>query len=281
MLLLVPAFALVSPVQQLHLPAALHMMATSSSLAANRLLVLGGTGFVGGTIAQEAVNRGYSVTSLSRRGRLDDADDRITWLEGDASDAGTVARVVQEGEFDAVVHAIGMLLDNSLNRFASGSGSVPGEGATYDQVTRQTVFAAADAVVSNRKAGQPPTPFVFVSAAEAAWTKDALFEGTPLAFLRRYLVAKRAAEERLLSDARNLRATVLRPSLVWTKERPAALPAVSAFTAANAIGIPFIDRPVSVTTLAAAAVEALEDASCSGTQNYKGMERLAAQAMRR
>jgi nucleoside-diphosphate-sugar epimerase len=56
------------------------------------------------------------------------------------------------------------------------------------------------------------------------------------------------------TDAGTLRASVLRPSLVYTPRRPAALPAVGAFWVANSLGIPFIDRPVTVDTLAAAAV---------------------------
>ena len=34
-----------------------------------KLLVLGGTGFVGSTVAKLALDRGYEVVSLSRRGR--------------------------------------------------------------------------------------------------------------------------------------------------------------------------------------------------------------------
>ena len=67
----------------------------------------------------------------------------------------------------------------------------------------------------------------------------------------------------------------LRPSLVYTTDKPAALPAVAAFTLANAIGIPFVDKPVTVDVLAAAAVRALEDGATSGALDYGEMERLA------
>lgn len=50
------------------------------------------------------------------------------------------------GDFDGVVHAVGMLFAGSLNRFASGSGSVPDPGTTYDKITRQTAFAATAAL---------------------------------------------------------------------------------------------------------------------------------------
>lgn len=50
------------------------------------------------------------------------------------------------GEYDGVVHAVGMLFAGRLNRFASGSGSVPDPGTTYDKITRQTAFAATAAL---------------------------------------------------------------------------------------------------------------------------------------
>ena len=78
------------------------------------------------------------------------------------------------------------------------------------------------------------------------------------------------------TDAGTLRASVLRPSLVYTPRRPAALPAVGAFWVANSLGIPFIDRPVTVDTLAAAAVRALTDADVQGVQGWREMEALAA-----
>lgn len=50
------------------------------------------------------------------------------------------------GEYDGVVHAVGMLFAGSANRFASGSGSIPTPGTTYDKITRETMFAATAAL---------------------------------------------------------------------------------------------------------------------------------------
>lgn len=41
------------------------------------------------------------------------------------------------------------------------------------------------------------------------------------------------------------------------------------------LGLPFIDRPVNVETLATAAVEALFNASVRGVQDWRGMQKLA------
>ena len=252
-----------------------------------RVLVLGGTGFVGSRICLELLEAGYDVTSISRRGTPPSSDNgdadsasesraarlrkSVDWRVGDATKPETARDVLREGGYVGVVHAVGMLL-------ASGSGSVPDADATYDTVTRVTACHAADAAVrcvsldADFVDPPPPPPFVFVSAAEARWDFAAPFD-----WLEEYLVAKRAVERRLatLNGEHKLRASWLRPSLVYTFEKPAALPAVFAFALGNAIGIPFVDRPVTVDTLARAAVRALSDGETSGCLDYRDMERLA------
>ncbi|CAM9801463.1 unnamed protein product [Laminaria digitata] len=166
-----------------------------------------------------------------------------------------------------------MLFAGKINRFASGSGSIPDPGTTYDKITRQTAFAATAALDDLAKGGAQ-RPFVFISAAEAKWGFDGAFEGTPVEFLHDYLVAKRAVEGELLTNKPSLRGVVLRPSLVWTKKRPGALLPVAAFQLGSRLGLPLIDRPVNVETLASAAVEALLDPSVRGVQDWRGMNDL-------
>jgi NAD dependent epimerase/dehydratase family len=125
--------------------------AQALATAAPKISVLGGTGFVGGTIAKEAVQRGYSVTTISRRGGSNELFDM---RKGDATDPAVLSAVLKEGGYVAVIHAIGMLLESDLNKFASGSGSKPRKGSTFDEVTRQTAFNAIAAVVNSKKAGQ-------------------------------------------------------------------------------------------------------------------------------
>lgn len=259
-----------------------------------RVLVLGGTGFVGSRICLELLEAGYDVTSISRRGTPPSSDNgdadsasesraarlrkSVDWRVGDATKPETARDVLREGGYVGVVHAVGMLLASDLNALASGSGSIPDADATYDTVTRVTACHAADAAVrcvsldADFVDPPPPPPFVFVSAAEARWDFAAPFD-----WLEEYLVAKRAVESRLttLNEENKLRASWLRPSLVYTFEKPAALPAVFAFVLGNAVGIPFVDRPVTVDTLARAAVRALSDGETSGCLDYEAMERLA------
>lgn len=238
---------------------------------------------MGREICRRALDDGWSVVSLSRRGRPseeDGVDTRVVasvdWRTADATDADAARTVLAEGGFTAVFHCIGMLFASDLNRLVSGSNSVPAAGATYDAVTRQTALAAAAAAADLcvRGPGDAPPPFGFVSAAEASWTFDA-----PVEWLRDYLTAKRAVERELLEGygpSNLLRTFVLRPSLIYSTNRPFALPAVATFFVANAIGIPFVDRPVTVDTLTTAAVAGLRDASVSGILDWKRMEAVAA-----
>ncbi|EKX31892.1 hypothetical protein GUITHDRAFT_82733 [Guillardia theta CCMP2712] len=257
--------------------------ASSSSAKKGKILVLGGTGFVGSNVAQLAIERGYEVVALSRRGEPTGASrsgaaSKIAWRKGDATKKADIEKVMEEGGFTAVVHAIGMLFETELNKYASGSGSVPRAGSTYDEITRQTAFNAMEAAASSSSASSDPIPFAFVSAAEVRWTFDKSFEGTPLDWLRRYLIAKRAVESELIDvygAGGLLKPIIVRPSLIWTWDRPGALLPVAAFTFGNRLGLPFVDKPVQVSTLSKAILKGLESKSEKGVYNFEGMERLA------
>ena len=97
------------------------------------ILVLGGTGFVGGTVIATALKKipDCKIVSISRRGSLSNASNRVKWIKGDASCPDVFNEVAEFGPFDAVVHAVGLLLDvdsglSVYNRLASGSSSEPG-----------------------------------------------------------------------------------------------------------------------------------------------------------
>lgn len=75
--------------------------------------------------------------------------------------------------------------------------------------------------------------------------------------------------------ADSLRVTILRPSLIWAPERPAAVPPVAAFTIANALGMPGFDKPVRAQTLAGAAAAAVQSSAGCRTWRFADMEREA------
>lgn len=173
-----------------------------------------------------------------------------------------------------------MLLDDEsglgqYNRFASGSGSLPDSGATYDTITRVTAFNVIEAAMDYVKANnlKEPFPICFTSAAEAGWPdmRGGTFVENRLApgFLKRYLAAKRAVEEKLLGSEPQIRPIIVRPSLIYTMDRPASFPAVGAFFIGNKIGLPFVDQPVTVQSLANAMVRSISRSDVKGILRYK------------
>ena len=97
--------------------------------------------------------------------------------------------------------------------------------------------------------------------------------------LHRYLIAKRAVESDLMDNhgkSGALRPIIVRPSLVWTWGKPASYLPVAAFIVGNKLGLPFVDKPVTVQLLARAIINALGDETVSGVLDFKGMEKVAA-----
>lgn len=210
----------------------------------------------------------------------------MKWVSGDATDPQTVNKIVKDA--DAVVHAIGLLFDvdsglTNLNKIVSGSGSLPGESSTYDNITRKTMFNVIDAVEKKSilsSITKKKFPVAFVSAAEAGWPEVTLGATVEkqLApeWLKKYLVAKRAVEKRLM-DSDVIRPVITRPSLIWDWTKYDVLPVIPVFNFASAIGVPFVDKTVRVETLADSIVAGLEDESVTGVQRFFQMEELAKQ----
>lgn len=273
-----------------------------------KLLVLGGTGFLGQTVCKRAVLEGYDVTSLSRRGlppgAASSSASPIDYRRGDARQKGTVADILNnnnddddDGGYTGIIHCIGLLFDSNsgladYNVFVSGSGSLPDESSTYDTVTRLTAFYAIDACVEYNNKRMAPMPFCFVSAAEAGWPE--VPGGTRIerflapSWLKRYLAAKRAVETKLFAaaaDNNKIRPIVFRPSLIYSMDRlssPQNLVPVGAFFVGNKIGLPFVDRPVTVQALACAIVRSMDNnnngdngAVVSGVQRFKEIDELS------
>ena len=315
------------------------LQATSGSTSASKpdpfrrpskgkLLVLGGTGFLGNNIACRAILEGYSVTSLSRRGLTPSvgealreatysggssaaarrrngrsssrggngggvafrrAELKIDYRKGDARDVTVIRDILNEGGYTGILHAVGLLFDGTsgltqFNRLASGSGSQPGASDTYDEVTRITAFNAIDAAEDYVRANPTlsPLPFVFSSAAEAGWAEQRAGQFvesrlTP-GWMKRYLGAKRAVESRLIDAGRSpglIRPIIFRSSLIYSLDKVASLPATSAFFLGNRIGLPFVDRPVTVQALGSAMLKSISQENISGIQKFTDVDRLS------
>jgi len=255
-----------------------------------RVIVLGASGLVGKKVSQLARDSNYQVTGVSRNRPSDwlagvnDSDSDHEYVSLDLTDSSAVDDLIRSRlpkDTVAVVHCCGVLFDGksgigSLNKYASGVGSVPNPTASYDDITRKTVFNALDSISKHKGKAGGDVPFIFVSCAEAGWpdmTGGQFIEGLAPDFLKRYLAAKRSVESRLSSEE-GIRPVVFRPSLIYTnqKMRP---PPVLAFTAANVLGVPFVDRPVCVEDLSAAIVNAVKDGSVKGVNREPQIVKLA------
>ena len=267
-------------------PSAIGQSAASKSKG--KLLVVGGNGFVGREVCKNAVQAGYEVTSLSRRGENplpnDEFLSQVTWCAGNALDKATVNKYV--GAADAVCHCIGLLFDvNSgitwANTFTSASKSTPDEDSTYDNITRKTALLVIEAM--RAKAALPAllgkrAPIAFVSCAESGWTDvplgDKVEEASPQ-WLKEYLVAKRAVEAELAKSTGQLRPVIVRPSLIWNWGKLDVLPVIPVFNLASALGVPFVDKTVRVEDVGRSIVAGLLDESVSGVQRFSEMESLS------
>mmetsp|Transcript_20597 Transcript_20597/g.26544 ORF Transcript_20597/g.26544 Transcript_20597/m.26544 type:complete len:321 (+) Transcript_20597:70-1032(+) len=267
--------------------------ADSSTSKKGKLLVLGGTGFLGQAVCKRAIMEGYEVTSLSRRGLpplKSDADsistlDKVDYRQGDARSPESLINILSVGGFSGVIHCVGLLFDSEsglgdLNKYASGSGSLLDSKSTYDAITRQTAFNAIDASIDYAidNGMKKPLPFCFTSAAEVGWPDvpgGQFMQKIAPDFLKQYLAAKRVVESKLMDSKPTLRPIIVRPSLIYSMDRPASYLPVAGFFFFNRVGAPFVDRPVTVQSLAAAMVRSMGSEDVSGVLRYKEIERLS------
>jgi len=293
------AFANAQAPRQGKLKSAVEAASESGAQASpGRLLVLGGNGYVGREVCKLAIARGYQVTSLSRRGENPDPEDellaQVSWLKGNAAADESVLRDLVSNA-DAVVHAIGLLFDENsgLTNFniidrnmlfplsTANDASFAIEGMlAYDTTTRKTAFNLVSALKSRFRMpfGEKPMPLMFVSAAEAGWPEVAFgqqVEAVAPAWLKEYLKAKRAVEAELASSPDVIRPAIFRPSLIWDWTKWDVLPVIPIFNLLSAIGVPFVDKTVTVSTLSKAIMAGLEDDGVSGVQRFAQMEELA------
>ena len=201
-----------------------------------KLLVVGGNGFIGGEVCKVATERGFDVVGVARSGapELDEPwVEKVTWVKASALEPNLWrAHLAGVG---AVVHAIGILKEK------------PDKGVTFERINGDTAVIAAEEA---EKAGVGT--FVFVSASATPPTVD-----------KAYLEHKRRAESEI--TRRDLRAIILRPSLIYGPRRPISQVVGKALEVAQRIpGVPRQDRPLSVKTVAHAAVSAVEQEAVSG-----------------
>ncbi|GFF23598.1 uncharacterized protein C1840.09 [Aspergillus lentulus] len=284
-------------------------------MASKRVVVAGGNGFLGSRICKSAVNRGWSVTSLSRSGepRWDTVTsshnrptwaNSVEWAKADILKPDTYKPLLRDA--DVVVHSMGILIEadykgvvrgkepivSGLQRAFSSSklGSQnpltrrDGERLkpqerdgqlTYEIMNRDSAIALAKESSSEHV----PT-FVYISAAS----------GAPM-LPSRYITTKREAETTIASELPELRSIFIRPPFMYDSSRKFTLPiALGGFVASQFNALlgdrlrflgAMVDKPFQVDLVGEAVVEAMEDESIRGAVGTKQIENLATKAWRK
>ncbi|KAL0910260.1 hypothetical protein M5K25_021223 [Dendrobium thyrsiflorum] len=150
-----------------------------------KILVLGGNGFVGSHVCKEAVQQGFSVSSFSRSGRSSIQEswaDSVVWHQG--------SLLVQDS------------LKNAMNDVSAVVSCVGGFGS-YSHMYKINGTANINAI--RTAAEQGVKRFVYISAADF---------GLVNYLLRGYYDGKRAAEAELLSKF-TYGGVILRPGFIY------------------------------------------------------------------
>ena len=205
-----------------------------------KILVTGGSGFIGRAVCALAVERGLTVTSLSRHGASLPTHtpllERVTWLRGSVFDEQALASALQG--VGAVVHCVGIGRER------------PGKDESFKRVNGDSAIAVANAA----KMVSVPI-FVFLSAGEKPpWAHE------------EYLSSKRRAEVALAKLAERL--VILRPGLVYGPEKRLASFAAGLLRAVATVRTPGTrleaNTPVTVNVVARAVLRAVLDPNARG-----------------
>jgi uncharacterized protein YbjT (DUF2867 family) len=214
---------------------------------AQKLVVLGGSGFIGREVCRVAVQRGYEVVSLSRRGAPGSgAASGVRWLQADVASDGAWKDELRGAT--AVIHTLGILREHSR------------QNITFKRINGDSAILAGEAAVA-----ASVEAFVFLSSAEK-----------PPLVHEEYLTSKRRAEVAL--QKLPLRVTVLRPGFVYGIGRAASLLPGAALRAAwltrvRPRAVQSL-RPIAVHEVARAAVRAAFEPEVRGVIDPEALARL-------
>lgn len=212
-----------------------------------KLVVFGGSGFLGQRVCQEAVKRGWNVSSVSRNiphhlmetslwGR------RVNWIRGNVLEGSFMDSLPSSGHLndcDAIVYCLGSLFDRVdykkfLNdargvqvedKAATGGGGGGGGDSMLEKLNYKGALDVANAAVkaknisntiaSSSSSSSSSLPFVYISADPRAFPMNFITQFTN-PFLKgdgessKYLATKLHAERDLIS----LASSVIKPIII-------------------------------------------------------------------
>ncbi|KAI6109477.1 hypothetical protein F5141DRAFT_1275939 [Pisolithus sp. B1] len=206
-----------------------------------KILVVGGNGFIGSAVCRAALSKGMQVTSISSSGRPFRTPkghtpawvSKVEWKKADALNPETYADLLPN--VDGVVHTIGTLLEDGSYKAALAHGDIPklfgaftnrsdrgtdsfGQRAHTEVLNRDSALRVCETFVMSKpvdhdKNENPVTtqvrPFVYLSAEDIS---------QPVHEAEQRI-------SRLLQDYPGFRAVFIRPSLVYhAHQRPSVSP---------------------------------------------------------
>jgi nucleoside-diphosphate-sugar epimerase len=160
----------------------------------NKVLILGGTGFIGSKLRDHLALRGWEVLSTSR------SLNGLGFVQFNLQDVGSLSRILAEENFSHIVNALG----NTSARDSRG----------LDERERQWLFEQFRHAHKKLEAG--PTVLHLGSCAEYGLAARPYVEGLKPVPVSAYGVAKLEESEFFLMLARkNVNVVIVRPSIVY------------------------------------------------------------------
>jgi dihydroflavonol-4-reductase len=172
-------------------------------VSADRVLLIGATGFLGRHVAAALCEAGYDVVSMQRRRSSSPPPSGVMLVEGDLEDPGSLARALDG--FELVVHAAGFVSNAARDRRRLFDVNAAGASNLLDAAAaaglRRLVFTSSTSAVAALHEDRP----------DLALDEDAEFNLRGLAVP--YVQAKRAAHEAALrARAAGLPVVLLSPT---------------------------------------------------------------------
>ncbi|UNI14268.1 hypothetical protein JDV02_000913 [Purpureocillium takamizusanense] len=293
-------------------------MASASTAAAKKLVVCGGSGFLGSRICKYAVARGWDVTSISRSGEpkwenvTDSADTppwshKVSWERADILRPVTYAPLLKGADY--VVHSMGILLEADYKGIVSGKDSpIAGLQKIFaSPATRPRGVNPLDKKLGEDiKPEDPNLQFsyeVMNRDSAVALARHASDEGTgAFCYISacggapimppRYISTKREAESAIATNFPRMRNVFFRPPFMYDGSRKFTIGMAAmagAGTIFNNLTGKYLNnfmgaagtKPLKVEVVAEAVVEALSDDKVQGPVEVPEIEELATKAWRK
>lgn len=211
-----------------------------------KVLVLGGSGFVGKAICRELLRVGADVYSINRSGKPASCPedlDKVNWIKGNALDPQLYSQL---SNIDTLIHSIGILAEPRKSENEQFD-------VTFESEIRDTLKIAIE---SSKNYGAPLNRIGYISAAD--------FGAFSRFLLPRYMKAKREAESIL--ESQNVPSVIARPGFMYGRDRMPTVPFSYAYSLLTLFSAGVFPKALDVNTVASSLVAALADENLSAVK---------------